>query len=130
MSSSAPTNRRRKADRLETLMPKFDTARCRHGLRTRRSGPRRFDAGRRAVRKLRGRTDPSPAFDLIFCFRTGTAAERVLRPVYFGICDFKYVSQHRPIETPLVRTSPENEIARPQKTAQSPLSVDAQAIHR
>jgi hypothetical protein len=26
------------------------------------SGPRRFDAGRRAVRKLRGRTDPSRAF--------------------------------------------------------------------
>jgi hypothetical protein len=26
-------------------------------LRPRRSGPRRFDAGRRAVRKLRGRTD-------------------------------------------------------------------------
>ena len=36
--------------------------RRRHGLRPRRSGPRRSDAGRRAVRKLRGRTDPSQAF--------------------------------------------------------------------
>jgi hypothetical protein len=50
--------------------------------------------------------------------------------VYFRIRDFKYVSQYRPIETSLVRTSPENEIARPQKTAQCPISVDAQTIHR
>jgi len=60
-----------------------------------------------------GLGDLAPVFDLIFCFRTGTAAELVLRPVYFRICDFKYVSQYRPIETPLVRTSPENKIARP-----------------
>jgi len=41
---------------------KFGAVRRRHGLRPRRSGPRRFDAGCRAVRKLRGRTDPSRAF--------------------------------------------------------------------
>jgi len=35
----------------------FGAVRRRYGLRPRRSGPRRFDAGRRAVRKLRGRTD-------------------------------------------------------------------------
>ena len=38
---------------------KLGAVRRRHGLRPRRSGPRRFDARRRAVRKLRGRTDPS-----------------------------------------------------------------------
>jgi len=41
---------------------KFGAVRRRHGLRPRRSGPRRLDAGRRAVRKLRGRPDPSRAF--------------------------------------------------------------------
>ena len=40
---------------------KFGAVRRRHGLRPRRSGPRRFDAGRRAVRMLRGRTAPSRA---------------------------------------------------------------------
>jgi hypothetical protein len=34
----------------------------RHGFRPGRSGPRRSDAGRRAVRKLRGSADPSRAF--------------------------------------------------------------------
>jgi hypothetical protein len=55
--------------------------RRRHGLRPRWSGPRRFDAGRRAVRKLRGRTDPSRAFGgikeattrLTACPRTGSS---------------------------------------------------------
>ena len=40
---------------------KFGAVRRRRGLRPRRSGPRRFDAGRRAVRKLRGHA-PVPSF--------------------------------------------------------------------
>jgi hypothetical protein len=39
--------------------------RRRHGLRPRRSGPHRSDAGRRTGRKLRGRTDPSRVFGSI-----------------------------------------------------------------
>ena len=53
---------------------KFGAVRRRHGLRPRRSGPRRFDAGRRAVRKLRGRTDPS---------RHKRATTRLIAPAYW-----------------------------------------------
>jgi hypothetical protein len=57
---------------------KFGAVRRRHGLRPRRSGPRRFDARRRAVRKLRGRTDPSRAFGGI-----KGATTRLTAPAYW-----------------------------------------------
>jgi len=57
---------------------KFGAVRRRHGLRPRRSGPRRLDAGRRAVRKLRGRPDPSRAFGGI-----KGATTRLTAPAYW-----------------------------------------------
>ena len=57
---------------------KYGAVRRRHGLRPRRSGPRRFDAGRRAVRKLRGRTYPSRAFGGI-----KGATTRLTAPAYW-----------------------------------------------
>jgi hypothetical protein len=61
-----------------TATAKFGAVRRRHGLRPRRSGPRRFDARRRAVRKLRGRTDPSRAFGGI-----KGATTRLTAPAYW-----------------------------------------------
>ena len=52
--------------------------RRRHGLQPRRSGPRRSDAGRRAVRKLRERTGPSRAFGGI-----KGATTRLTAPAYW-----------------------------------------------
>src|SRR5215469_8043412 len=79
---------------------KFGAVHRRHGLQPRRSGPRRFDTRRRAVRKLRERTDPSRAFGGI-----KGATTRLTAPAYWKFessplqrrDELRYVDRRRPV---------------------------------